>query len=249
MSLILNVITGEGFWILALMAFLAGMVRGFSGFAAVLVFMPVAAKMLPPYSALAALVSMDALSRLPLLPIAKDKGKMRDVLLLGLGAVVTVPIGVVLVGALGPEGFRYGLSLISVLLLLLLASEIRNSGRINDPILYGTGAITGLLAGVAGMPGVALVRLYVPKTRPKGVVRANITLYLLLCALLVLGMMYWRGNLDWASVAAGAVLVFPYLIGNIVGQRVFRKEMKQMFRFAAYAAVLLSVVISLPEFD
>ena len=246
---LLDAIAGDGFWILAVVALVAGIVRGLSGFAAAMVFLPVAAQMFSSFAALAILITMDLTSRMPHLPRVLQEAQRRDVVLLALGAVVAVPMGVGLLGAMAPDVFRYAVSAGVLLLVALLASKLRYRGRISDPVLYATGALSGFFAGSVGLPGALVVRLYRPVQRSDIVLAANIMFYLLICDALVLGMMQWNGYLSGAAVATGAVLVFPYLVGNVIGRKVFRTEFRQVYRVAAFVIAAASALISLPLFD
>ena len=74
----------EGVWLLGLATVLAGLVRGFTGFGSGLVYMPLAALVLPPAQAVAVLVLMDMIGPLPQIPRALRDGAPRDMIWLGL---------------------------------------------------------------------------------------------------------------------------------------------------------------------
>ena len=75
-------------------AFVAGTVRGFSGFGSGLVFLPIAAQVLSPFQALTTVVIADLLGAVPNIPRAlKDCDKL-DVLRLLAGLVVALPLGI-----------------------------------------------------------------------------------------------------------------------------------------------------------
>ena len=60
----------EGFLGLSVAAFLAGLVRGFSGFGTAMVFLPIAGQILTPFQAVTAMIVMDAIGPLPNVPRA-----------------------------------------------------------------------------------------------------------------------------------------------------------------------------------
>jgi uncharacterized protein len=99
-----------GLGLLVLGAVLAGLVRGFTGFGTALVYMPFAAQVLPPVWGLVTLIVIDLIGPLPAVPRALRDGDPPDVLRLGAGAVVGVPLGALVLTALDPEVFRYTLS-------------------------------------------------------------------------------------------------------------------------------------------
>src|SRR5919106_6814645 len=78
---------------LALAATVAGVVRGFSGFGSAMIFIPIASALTNPPTAVVLLL-FDTLLTVPLVVRAVRRCSWREVLPLGLGAVVTVPLGV-----------------------------------------------------------------------------------------------------------------------------------------------------------
>ncbi|WP_428545998.1 TSUP family transporter [Profundibacter sp.] len=164
----------DGFWLLVTAAAVAGLVRGFSGFGTAMVYLPVAGQILTPFQALTTLMVMDLIGPLPNIPAAIRTGHKRDILRLSASTLVALPLGVLVLGLIAPEVFRYGVSLISLLLLVLLMAGVRYHGTLRPPMVYGTGAVGGFLAGSVGLPGPPVIMLYMASPNPSEVIRANI---------------------------------------------------------------------------
>src|SRR5690349_10026732 len=81
---------------LALAALLAGLVRGFSGFGAAMMFMPIASAAYDPVAAIAVLWIIDVLVSLPYLAPQLRRCVWREVIPLVLGAAVALPLGVLI---------------------------------------------------------------------------------------------------------------------------------------------------------
>ena len=75
-------------------AFVAGTVRGFSGFGSGLVFLPIAAQVLSPFQALTTVVIADLLGAVPNVPRAVRDCNKGDVLRLLAGLAVALPLGI-----------------------------------------------------------------------------------------------------------------------------------------------------------
>lgn len=249
MELFAGVIASEGFWILVVTAGVAGLVRGFSGFGTAMVYLPVAGQILSPFEALTTLLIMDLIGPLPNIPAAIRTGHPRDIMRLSFGALVTVPLGVLVLGLIAPEVFRYGVSLISLLLLVLLVGGVRYRGRLKSPMIYGAGALGGFLAGSVGLPGPPVVMLYMASPHPAAVIRANVMVYLLLCDLMMIGVFHLNGYLVLTALVLGAVLALPYLAGNVIGGKLFRPGYERVYRVVAYLVIGLSAINGLPLFD
>ncbi|PWE34124.1 sulfite exporter TauE/SafE family protein [Maritimibacter sp. 55A14] len=227
---------------------LGGLVRGFSGFGTAMVYLPFAGAVLEPVWALTTLVVMDLIGPLPNVPRALRDGHARDVLRLGLGALAGLPLGVGFLVAVPPEVFRYAVSLISLLLLALLAGGLRYRGAMTRPLVFGTGALGGVLAGGAGLPGPPAIMLYMARPLPAAAIRANLLLYLLLTDLLMLAVFGLSGLVGTAPVLVGAVLALPYTFANIAGAAIFKPERQRLYRAVAYLVIAASALRGLPLF-
>lgn len=249
MAFFAEAIVTDGFWTLVLAAFVAGSVRGFSGFGTAMVYLPVAGQILSPFEALTTLMIMDLIGPLPNIPRAYRTGHKADVLRLSMGALVAVPLGVLVLGMIAPGVFRYGVSIISITLLALLIAGFRYQGKLHPRMVYGTGAIGGFLAGSVGLPGPPVIMLYMASPHPAAVIRANIMLYLLLNDLMMITVLHLNGYLVASAVSLGALLVLPYLAGNILGGLLFRPGYERLYRAVAYFIIAASALNGLPLFD
>lgn len=238
-----------GFGWLALTALIAGIVRGFAGFGTAMIYMPVAAQILPPFSALASMALMDSLGPLPNAPRAWRDGHRGDILRLSAGAFLALPLGLLLLSYLPVEAFRTGVSAIALALLILLIAGVRYHGVLRRWMVFGTGGIGGLLSGSTGLAGPPVIMLYMASTLPSRVVRANLLLYLLIIDILLVPVMWIGGKLESSAVVIGLVLTVPYMAGNVFGARIYRPEYERSYRWAAYAIIAVSAIQGLPLFD
>ena len=236
----------DGLWILALGALLAGIVRGFTGFGNAMVYLPAAGQVLGPFEALTSLVVMELVAPLMHVPRALRDGHPGDVLRLGAGALVAVPMGIYILTLVAPEVFRWSVSIVALTLLVLLVQGVRYRGALTPPLVYGTGAAGGFFAGCVGLPGPPVIMLYMASTLPVSAVRANLTLYLILADLILLAVMQTGGLLVFSALAIGAVMILPYLLGNWLGAVLFRPEAETLYRRIAYAIIAGSAVLGLP---
>lgn len=249
MQVFTDVVGLDGFWFLVLAAFVAGTVRGFSGFGTAMVYLPVAGQFLSPFEALTTLMVMDLVGPLPNIPKAIRTMHTKDVLRLSFGALVAVPFGVLVLGQIAPEVFRYGVSLISIALLVLLIAGIRYHGVLRRRMVYGTGALGGLLAGSVGLPGPPVIMLYMASAHAAAVIRANIMVYLLLTDVIMIAVLGVNGYIVTTAVLLGGMLALPYLLGNLLGGYLFAPGYERLYRVVAYFIIAVSALNGLPLFD
>lgn len=235
-----------GLAIIAFSAFLGGVVRGFSGFGTALIFLPIATPFLGPFGALIALTVMDAFGPLPNIRKAWGVVDKRDLARLVLGCAAILPAGLWLLTQVEPEFFRYAVSLVSLSMLAVLILGLRYQGRIGRLMVLGIGGAAGLLGGVAGIPGPAVILFYMSRPLPVAVIRATILLFLFAFDFLIFGYLAAMGRVSLAAIGLGLFLVIPNLTGNWLGGWLFRPEREKLYRAAAYAAIAIAALSGLP---
>ncbi len=249
MQALLAALHTEGIWLLVAGVFLAGLVRGFSGFGTAMVYLPIAGQVLSPFEALTTLITMDLIGPLLNIPKAMRTGAMGDVRRLLLGTLIGLPVGVWMLSLVAPEVFRYGVSLIALLLLAILLAGLRYRGILTKRLIFGTGALSGLLAGSVGLPGPPVILLYMASPHRAAVIRATIMVYLIAADVLMLGMLALNGYLVGTAVVLGLILAIPYTIGNLSGAAIFHPKAERVYRAVAYIIIAVSALNGLPLFD
>ena len=238
-----------GLLFLSFGALMAGIVRGFAGFGTAMIYLPVAAQVLGPFEALTTMIVKDLVAPLMHVPRAFKDGHPKDVLRLGAGALVTVPLGVLVLSLVEPVVFRWAVSLVALTLLALLIAGVRYRGTLTKPLIFGTGGLGGFLAGSVGLPGPPVIMLYMASTLPVAAVRANLTLYLIVADVILLGVLAWNGYLVASALLLGVLMIVPYSLGNWVGALLFRPGAEKLYRLAAYAIIAASALMGLPLWD
>ncbi len=244
-----ELLVGRGYWLLLVGMVLAGIVRGFTGFGTAMVYLPFAGQVLPPVWVLVTLLVVDLFGPLPAARRAWADSHPRDLLRLGIGALAGVPLGVMVLTSLSPDAFRYAVSALALLLLVLLVGGARYRGAVTPPLVYTTGGIGGFFGGAVGLPGPPVILLYMARPLPVASIRANILLYLILSDAILLAVFGLRGLLDWAPVGLGAMLILPYLAAVQLGSAVFDPGRETVYRWVAYAIIAASAVMGLPVWD
>jgi uncharacterized membrane protein YfcA len=232
--------------ILAGAAFLAALVRGFSGFGSGLIYLPLAGIVLSPFQALTTIVIFDLLGPLPLVRRALRQCEGRDLMRLVTGLILALPIGLYVLTLAPPETFRYAVSTVALVLLVFLISGLRYRGPLNPPLIFGTGACSGFLQGVSGLPGPPVILLYMASTRPAAIIRANTFLFLLITDVVLLPMLWLYDRLDPAALYWGALLIVPTLCGSLIGGWLFRPRYERIYRATAYTIIAASALAGLP---
>ena len=236
------------FWIVALTAFVAAVVRGFSGFGAGLIFMPVAAAFLGPKSAAGILYVIDSILILPFVARAVRVADWPDVIPLAIGAVVAVPLGIFALLHVDPIPLRWGLSLTILVSIGALAAGLRYRGPTRVPLSLAVGAVAGFLSGVAQIPGPPVLIYWLGRRVVSATMRANAIVFFMFSTV-ISGFGFLYAGIFTADVMAKAAALFPvYAIGIFAGSRLFGRASEATYRAIAYATILAAAIISMPVF-
>jgi len=232
-------------WLL-LAVIVAGMVRGFSGFGSAMIIMPVASTVLNPVWAILFLAVVDLFGPLPNIRPAFKICRRMDLGWLGLGVVLALPFGIYSLSLMNKELFSWAVSIMVLLALVLFALGWRYRGPLSSRVMVGTGVLGGFLGGSVGVAGPPVIMLYMASTLPISVIRANLTLYLVMIDIILTALLAIFGLFELIPVMIGLLLALPYMIANRVGAMLFRPDSEKMFRAVAYVITLAAAIIGLP---
>ena len=236
------------FWIAALTALVAATIRGFSGFGAGLVFMPVGAACFGPKAAAGILFVIDTILILPFVAKAVRVVDSREILPLGAAAVVTVPAGALVLFHLDPVPLRWGLSLAILISVGLLAAGWRYRGPTRMWLSAIVGGIAGFLSGAAQIPGPPVLIYWLGREVVSATMRANAIVFFCFTTV-VSGIAFAIGGIFTADVMARSLALFPvYAAGMWIGSRLFGLASEDTYRRIAYASIVFVALISLPVF-
>lgn len=232
-------------WLIAA-AFVAGTIRGFTGFGTALIYMPVAAQVLDPLWAIISVMVMDVFGPLPNLPKAFRTADKPDLIRLVGATAVTLPIGLWVLGLMSPDLFQIIVSVLALVMLACLLGGLRYRGRVGPKLVTTTGGLAGFLGGVSGMPGPPVILLYLAGPNPANVVRASTMTYLFLYDVVLMVIVALKGALLAVPVGVGLLMALPNLLGNMLGGLIFRPEFERIYRNVAYSVIGAAALSGLP---
>lgn len=230
-------------------AFIAALARGFSGFGAALIFLPLAATVIDPKVAAPLLLVTDAVLALGFIPNAWRNADRREVSIMGLGATIGIPLGTWMLVRTDPVHIRWAVVVLAGLMLALLVSGWRYRGTPTAPLTFGVGAFAGFCSGAEQVGGPAVIAYWLGSHSPAAIIRANIILFFAISTAIAL-LSYFAGGVMTIAVLELALVVGPvYALGLFIGARLFGLADESVFRRICYALIAVAVVISLPVLD
>lgn len=235
-----------GFPWLILAISVAGIVRGFTGFGTALIFVPVAGMFLAPQMVVAVITLTGIASTAALLPRAWGQADRGEVMVLALAALVTVPLGLWLMGRLDPVTIRWIVAAVAAITLAALVTGWRFSGVVSQPALLAIGALAGVIGGLTGLTGPVVILFYLAGQAVAQTVRANTILFLAALDVVIVVNLLLHGSVAWAVVLLALTLAVPYVTTSLIGQRLFDPRHERLYRWAAYGVIALAVLSGLP---
>jgi hypothetical protein len=225
---------------------LAGIVRGFTGFGTALIFVPVAGIFLAPQVVVGVITLTGIASTSALLPRAWGQADRREVGVLALAALITVPLGLWLMGMLDPVTIRWIVATVAAITLGALIAGWRFSGVVSRPMLIAIGAVAGVIGGLTGLTGPVVILFYLAGQSMAQTVRANTILFLAALDVVIVANLLLQGRVEWHIFLLALVLAVPYFITSLIGQALFDPRHERLYRWAAYAVIGLAVLSGLP---
>lgn len=228
--LALTELTSGQFAFLVLMAFGAGLVRGFSGFALSAMVMAGAVLILPPIELIPVCWWLEMAASALMARGGWADADRRVTIGLVVGAGVGIPLGLSLTTTLPVDTSK----LIVLCLILVLAAtqlaRIRLRFLATGPGLYGSGLLSGIVTGLASIGGMVVALYVLASDSPARQMRGSLVLYLFLSSILSLITLVWFGVMDQTAIARGLALVLPAALGVVLGQKMFTPRFEPFYR-------------------
>lgn len=242
----LTALADERLLLLAAATVLAALARGFTGFGAGMIFIPVASALYEPKVAVVLLFVIDGLVTAPILVPAFRRCTWREVLPLAVGASLTLPLGVMLLVVADPIALRWFLSITILAIVVVMATGWRYTRRASVPVAAGIGGIAGFAGGLANLYGPPIILFWLAGQSAAATVRSNLFAFFGLISLMA-GASYWWKDLFTADVLMLAAILVPiYAAPVIAGATLFRSASEDQFRTVALVLCGVIAVASMP---
>jgi uncharacterized protein len=234
---------------ICVVAFIAGTARGFSGFGAALIFMPLASSLAAPRLVAALLLIIDFVAAAPLLPNAWREADRKATAIIVIGALIGVPLGTYFLTRLDPVTTRWIISCFVIALLLLLISGWRYRGKDYVPLSIGIGALSGFCSGLAQTGGPPIVGYWLGRPIDSKTARVNILLFFGACDSFSAVSYAVSGLINRDAILFSLVVGPVYAIGVRCGALLFGRASEALFRSVCYLLIALAVIFGLPVLD
>ncbi len=203
--------------------FVAGIIRGFTGFGSALIAVPTLAYLYGPAAAVVIEVLIEIPVVLYLLPAAIRAAHRPTILPMLAMFLLCVPLGAGLLTLIDPKPMKIALSIIVLVAVILLIKQSRLANLMTPRTTLLAGALAGASQGLTAIASPIFAVAMIARNDTATTTRANIIL--LAGALIMLSLTsYIFLGLATASTFAHALLAAPALIlGVITGTHLFKR--------------------------
>lgn len=228
-----------------LSAIAAGIVYGFAGFGAAYVLIPLLSLIYGTHEAVAVVMFMVTLGSVGLAFNTARYAAWPQIGPISVFAVLTIPIGTLILLAVDPELMRRVIGALLLVLAATLLMGIAYRGPRNLITAGLAGIVGGLTHGAVGLGGLA-VSLYVMSSEDSTAVqRAGVVVFSALVAAASTIVLTISGVVDSTSIGRALLLMVPFGITLWCGSRVFKATPVPVFRRIVLVLVLVLGIATL----
>lgn len=223
---------------LTVIVLIAGIIRGFSGFALSALIMATAVIILPPIALIPMLWWLEMTASLLLVKKGWQEADRPTTIGLVIGCTLGWPIGLAMTLSLTEETSKM------VALAIVCSLAITQLARIKLPILatkpglYGAGLAAGVVSGLASVGAMVVALFFLARDTPARAMRGSIVLFLFLSSLLSFFIQLAFGVMDLSGVARGLVFAIPTAIGVALGVQLFTPRFEPYYRPACLSLLI-----------
>lgn len=228
---------------------LAGMVRGFAGFGAAMLFMPVATYLFDPRLVVVSFFLVDAIMTMPLALNAFRSWEPRTVIPCVVGAWAGVWFGAYLLATTDTLVLRWFICCIIIALVALLGSGWRYTGAPKAPISLVVGTSAGVLGGVSQVAAPPLLAYWASGPAAPQMIRANLITFFFFSSMGSFAAFLGNGVFTMQTIGLALWLAPIYGLAIFAGARLFKGAKDGLFRKVALTIIIIAAITSLPLLD
>ena len=218
------------FWIVALICLLAGIVRGFSGFALSALVMASAALIIPPVELIPVCWWLELCAGFMMIRSGWKEADRRLAITLVVGSSLGLPFGLYLTTHVAVAlSQAIALGCIASLAALLLG-KIKLDFLANPKGHLGVGICAGIATGLASVGGMVVALFVLVSNVPARQMRATLVVFLLLSQALTLIILIAYGVMDQRAALRGVIFAIPATLGVYLGKKFFISKLEPFYR-------------------
>jgi uncharacterized membrane protein YfcA len=228
--------------ILATICLIAGVVRGFSGFALSALVMASAALIIPPIQLIPICWWLEMTASLFMFRSVWQEANRKIAVGLAIGSTLGMPFGLALTMAIATELSKLLALGVIIALAALQLARVRIPFSVRNWGLYGSGWVAGVVSGVAGVGGMVVALFILSQKAQPRQMRASLVLFLFLSSVTTIISLWYFGVMDQVAIKRGLVMALPAGLGVVLGKLLFMPKWEYLYK--PFCLTLLIVLAS-----
>lgn len=216
--------------LLAVICFVAGLVRGFSGFALSALVMASAALILPPVQLIPICWWLELSASVLMARGGWQEADRRIVWGLVITSAIGAPIGLSLTTSVDVGTSKLIALCVIIALAALQLARIRIPALASRTGLYGAGLLAGIVTGLASVGGMVIALYVLSSDTPARKMRAALVLFLFLSSATSLAWLFWFDMMTQTAIWRGLIFAVPAVTGVYAGMKLFTPRFEQYYR-------------------
>lgn len=218
--------------------FVAGVIKGLTGFGFSLLAAPLLVVLLGPRMAVPVIVVLNAFTNIVLFAGCRRAADVRRIRPLIIAGIITVPMGMFLLLNLDVGVLKMIVGVAIVLFAFALLAGFRRPLKNERRGLLLTGLISGTLNGLISTGGPPVILFLANQGMQKVVFRASLIAYFLFLSVATIPIFLAGGLMSRAVLVYAAVFIPALLVGAFAGSKLLHRVPEHFFR-----VVTLTIVI------
>ncbi len=219
--------------------FLSAILRGFTGFGFALAAVPLLTLILPPRDVvIVSLLLQFVTGGIEFQHASKlvDGNSLKGLMA---GALVATPVGYLALVAMTPDAARLVIAGCSITALLVTSAKWCEK-YIKFIPAFAIGTASGVMNGMAAMPGPPVVAYYLAHHVPRNTARASMIIFFLMTATIGICSALVVGGISRSQVILAAAMTPLLILGNRLGKMIFDRASQEIYRRVAFLILLIS---------
>lgn len=238
-------LTYGAFAALAAICFVAGVVRGFSGFALSAVVMATAVLFMPPVMLIPLLWWQELCASLLMVKGGWQDADRRMTYGLVFGNVIGWPVGLWLTTNVPVETSKMVALVVIISLAAMQLAKVRLAFLATRPGLIASGVLAGIVSGLAHVGGMVVALYVLAREAPAKQMRASLVLYLFLASPMALIILISFGVMTWEAAQFGLMLAPVTALGVLAGKALFKPAYEGWYKPVCLALLIGLALVSL----
>jgi uncharacterized membrane protein YfcA len=225
--------------------FVAGIIKGLTGFGFSLFAAPALIVLLGPRTAVPIIVLLNSFTNIVLFVEARRLADIRRIGPLIVAGIAAVPLGMLLLLVLDVSVIKLIVGIAIVLFALAFLIGFQRPVESERHGLVVAGLISGTLNGVISTGGPPAILFLTNQGLTKTVLRANLITYFLFLSLATIPIFLAGGLLSWDILIRFALFLPSLLVGAFSGSRLLHRVPERAFRVVTLAIVICAGVAAI----